>query len=764
MKSVRIYTSFLKKNNWDHKVFRDTETLREKWKEEIFSEPWELCIIHLGSSQPAYDAEQFVDLPAIKKKPVLLTESAKWGLLSPDSICSQSPVGSCKVPGKEQSCNLYFALDGWGYQIVEEKLLNSSSEDMSATNRKDWVKEFVERTPNFAINLEMASIYSEASYLKNKNHLDEESLIAAGNFRFLSYEKEVEQDLFEILEICPDWLLNCPLSCISLTLKFIDAFKRKNIVFIKDIQSYRAEDLNFDHNSSKDLAEAILFFFQEYKQNPNALADRADNISLNSYLEKSFRNLPRIGRQIIEARFGADGKKAPTLQALGGTLDKTRQRMQQLEKKYIISIIQEEWVDMIYKKINLLWRNRKEPLFLDMLPDEDEWFKGFTRREGYLKAIITHFSKHKVKVFPFEGRDIILPIDEKAFKTLIKELQTKVSSYPSSVCPKQEIENWVEDICEKNELATSKEIVWPSLVKNLHFATRPSGEEVLVGMGRSTDNLVSIVLEETEKPLTYSEIIERVSKIYDKKIDRRSIRNSLHRIPQVRLFDRGIYGLRRHFNIDKRQARKIIDQVEKSMNDGGKERQWHARELLKILFKTNKDLKDILNPWNIRIILEDSENIKYLRRQVWTLEPNTHRIQINKALISMLEKAGKPITEKELVDKLLESRGLKGDLQIHPSQILIKITPNTWGLSYRDLPFSQDKTDYYLKILLQYLKSKKKAVHVSEIQDILSRDEPNTTFDWNPHILLSFCVIDKRFKTWPNGWIGLLGWKSPSRH
>lgn len=774
MKPVRIYTSFLKDSDWDHRVFRDTKTLRDTWNDEIATASWELCIIHLGYDRPYYDDQQFLELLTIQKKPVLLTESAKWGLPSLHSICSQNPVGSCQIIGKEQSCNLYFALDGWGYQVLEEKLPNHFSAEICVAEMEGWVKEFINTTPNFAPSLKSAGIYNESSYLQNKSCLDNESLTSAGNFRFLYYLKENEQDPFAILAICPDWLLNCTLNRMNLTVRLRNVFERENVVFVKDIQNYCADNLmrlpNFGRKSLRDLAEALLSSFNEYGQNPDILSDGVSEVSLYDHLEKTLSRLPENARKIIIARLGADGKTPQTLQSLGDIFGITRERIRQIEKKHLTSIIEKEaWDDLIYEKITALWHNLKGPLFLDMLSVEDEWFRGFEGKEEYLKELITRFSEQKVKVFKFEGRDIISSIDQNTFDALMRRIKSNISSHLDSVWTKQQAEELVETECLGHGVPALKEIIWSSIIENLYFATSANGEEVLVGMGRGADNLVSIVLEEAEKPLHYSEIHERVNNIADGMIDIRRVHGCLTGNPEAKLFDRGTYGLRRHLELDEKTANDLIEQIEEIINNGPEQKQWHISELIQILFEEDGNLAERLNQYGIEMLLEDTSNLVSLGKHVWVSKhrsdlSNNDRIQAMDALISVLERAGHSLKTKDLIDRVSAYRGIKANMQINPTKLLVKVAPNTWGLSHRDLPFTKEMKEHYLKTILRHLASRQKAVHISEISNILASDDVNLPFEGDTYVFLSLCAADERFKTWQGHLIGLSGWTEPNRH
>lgn len=774
MKPVRIYTSFLKDGDWNHRVFRNTKMLREKWNEEFASGPWELCIIHRGYDRPAYDAEQVANLLTIQKKPVLFTESAKRGLPAPHSICSEAPVGSCTISGREQPCNLYFALDGWGYQLSEKKLPTFNPAAKNAADPEGWVKDLAEEAPNITASLAKAGIYNESSYLQNKHRLTEDTRTAAGNFRFLSYKRDDECNPFAILSICPDWLLDCTLNRINLTVRLKNILALQNIIFVKDIQKYTANELlkiyNFGEGSLRDLAEALLAAFEEYGKNPDLLVDSIEEVSLYDYIQKSLAALPEEERQILTARLGSDGRTPQTLQAIGNIFGMTREWVRQIEKKYLNAIFERElWGDLIYEKINTLQAGRTGPLYLDMLSAEDEWFKGFEGKEGFLKEVITRFSEKKVRVLKLKGRSIVSSIVQYNFKKLVRRIKANASSHLDSAWTKQQTEEMVETECLEHGGHALKETVWNAIANELHFATSITGKEVLVGVGSGAHNFVSIVLTEAKKPLHYLEIHKRVNAISRSEIGIQRVRSCLTEIPEAKLFDQGIYGLRHHLDIDEEIAKKLISQVEEIISNGPKHKQWHISDLIRILFDKDSELANVLNQYDIEILLGDSKNLIYLGKHFWALKhrgklSKSDKIHINSALISVLKDAGHPLKTSEMIDRASQYRSIKANAQIYSTKVLVRISPDTWGLAHRDLPFNDEEKECYLKVLMTHLQHEQKVIHISEVPAVLKQYKADCSFDGNAFVFLSFCGTDERFRIWHGHLIGLAGWSLSVHH
>ncbi len=91
-----------------------------------------------------------------------------------------------------------------------------------------------------------------------------------------------------------------------------------------------------------------------------------------------------------------------------------------------------------------------------------------------------------------------------------------------------------------------------------------------------------------------------------------------------------------------------------------------------------------LDPYVLRMCIEDSEKISFLNRMVWARSDSglssEHRVDLADAFIQILEEAGEPLSGKELKSRLSEIRGVDDNMQIHPNDRLECVRPNIWGL------------------------------------------------------------------------------------
>ena len=776
MKPVRIYLSFLSKGEWEHIVYREIQALREAWSTKHASAAWDACAIHIGHDRPEYDTTEFESALAMQPKPVLATEAAKWGLPGNLSDCSDVPVGFCKFGGKAQPCGLYLALSAWGYQFDGSKLKEAPKVTLTPVFQfelEGWVKDFADKNHNAKPALLAAGIYDELSYTKNVANLDEQNSIKAGNFRFEYYLPQKDSgDAFSLLSILPEWLLNCSISQMGFTVRLKNVCNNENILTIRDLRNFTAEKLlslpNMGRKSMRDLAASLMQTLKQHSGNPRMLTDGVDSMILFDHLQKTLDELPENPRQIITARLGADGTKPQTLQTLGEMFGVTRERIRQIEKKYITSIIEREtWDDVILKKISVLLSQRKTPLFLNMLAVEDNWFRGFENKLDFLQEVIIRFSEEKVKVFTFEDRAIVATIDQNAFDALYRKIRDTLAKNVGSNYLKSRIEEYVATECLGHGVPAMKELICESLFESLHFANH-AGVEVLVGMGRGADNWVNKVLTEAEKPLHYSEIHERVNRIAEKPLDIRRVHSCLHSIPESKLYDRGTYGLRSHLKIDPADAEEIITSVNEMISNGPEFKQWHAAELLQNLME-ELPISEHLTNYTLGILLEESPELICLGKQVWVTKhrddlSTNDRIQTMNAIITVMEDAGGPLKHKDLIEKVSRYRGVKSkQQQIHANERLIKLAPSLWGLTYRDLPFAPDEVTLYLDTLANHIEATQAGIHVSEIPGILIAAGCNYPAGESPFVFFGLCSNDPRFKTWLGQLIGLAGWESARR-
>ena len=311
-------------------------------------------------------------------------------------------------------------------------------------------------------------------------------------------------------------------------------------------------------------------------------------------------------------------------------------------------------------------------------------------------------------------------------------------------------------------------LVLNNIIENLQFAHIENKGNTLIGIGKSITSITKTVLQQSKKPLHYTEIHNRVENLSNNKVDIRRIKSILFSLPGVRLFAKGTYGTKHHLKHTDEDRITITSAVLDIFNNGHPEKQWHSTELLQEMIENGYDIPNNISPYELSIILDDSKDFIYLGRNVWIAKyqgknTNNNRILINDAMARILKDAGGPITDRELRNKLSNYRGVCANFQINSDALKIRLSHNTWGLVKRDIPISSSIITEALNILFFYLKASQKAIHISEIKSLITKKGIIYPKSLDSYVFLGLCSNDNRFKTWPGQLIGLSTWNSPNR-
>jgi RNA polymerase sigma factor (sigma-70 family) len=580
-----------------------------------------------------------------------------------------------------------------------------------------WLKDLETKAPQITAQLSKYGVYDDDSYNKSIEDIPPSLLEITDIYRYkLLKPKTNKFDPRTLLQIIPNQVLDTQIYALNLPLRVENVFKRQGIERPRDIMPYYMSEImqweNFGKKSADDFCAKLIEVVDNLVDEIDAISTLPSENSLsvsnsnvsedttnalgNRGIEKKpliehFENsLSRLGdkeRRIIEYRTGANGP-ALTLQAIAEKMDITRERVRQIQKKHVEKIIRAEyWDDCIAIKIGQLLASRKDPLFLEMLELEDEWFKGFIGNYDHLKAIIELFSENEIRVIRINGVNVITRITQ-------EDWDQSVSSLIKSLKDKSEEKRWTRtdiDILLNSHLV---DVGAPELVgllfKEFDDALQFNGEEqnaLLVAFGRSAETAVAAVLEQAEAPLHYSEVAQRATELLGKSVDERRAQGALQS-QKAKLYGRGIYGLERFNPIPESMCKNIRLVVSKMMYEGPLMRQWHASGILNRLRDKFSSLPDELDVYILNIILEKEEKLTYLNRMVWARADSNQRaddrIDMADAYTRILEENGAPMKGADLREKLKEIRGISDLQQIQPNEKMIQIGPDFWGLVERD--------------------------------------------------------------------------------
>src|SRR4029078_7513292 len=82
-----------------------------------------------------------------------------------------------------------------------------------------------------------------------------------------------------------------------------------------------------------------------------------------------------------------------TLEQIGDQIGVTRERVRQLEDRYMRLLEKRYFFPMLIGlKIARLFKARTSPLYLDAIHEEDPWFSGFSNETGKLSTLVRAFS------------------------------------------------------------------------------------------------------------------------------------------------------------------------------------------------------------------------------------------------------------------------------------------------------------------------------------------------------------------------------------
>jgi hypothetical protein len=667
---------------------------------------------------------------------------------------------------------------------------------MSPKDYQSWLKELPDSSPELDEICFSHSIFDEKSYFKNRKYLSDIQIRDLELIRYQKLKNSINiEDPSELIPILPISILEAHISQLGLTVRTSNVFSVQKISTLKESVGYSLHKMmkwpNFGKKSARDLCKALdesvekLSFLlpvssdgigisyhnankdskgrKEYKLSEGSSFEHVAKTPLKQHFENSLLGLKDNARQVLEHRTGYRGP-AKTLEEVGQIIGVTRERIRQIQKKSLSKIISTEyWDDCIAIKIGELLLNRQQPLYLEMLEIEDGWFSGFLGKYQNLAAIIELFSENQIKLLTINGSVIISRICQEDWENL-------VGGFKKSLKNKAEDNNWTKEDVNLTfksslEIKGSLELLpalWDIFNGILQFSTQ---DELLIAYGKTGESAVYTVLHQAEKPLHFTEIAERASEILGQNLNVRTAHNIIAN-QGGKLFARGVYGLP-HFNlISNTICSHIRTVIQKTMHEGPLSKQWHASELLNSLKAKFPSLPKELDTYILNIILDESSTLMYLNKNVWARTDSgqlpTDRVDMADAFTKILEDEGKPLKGNELKAKLEAIRGVNESLQIHATERMLQVGPNTWGLVDRDLYMSEDEQAICLEKLYIFLNEKQEGIHVTEVDSFLEKSHLEH-IDVGGYTLLNFAQRDERFYLGRSMFLGLSAWGEDTR-
>ncbi len=661
---------------------------------------------------------------------------------------------------------------------------------ISPRDYQGWLKELPDSNPEFDEICFSHAIFDEKSYFENKKYLSDIQIRDLELIRYQKLKNSINiEDPSELIPILPISILEAHISQLGLTVRTSNVFSVQKIFTLKESVGYSLDEMmkwpNFGKKSAKDLCKALdesvekLSFLlpvssdgvvisshvadEESKLSEGSRFDHVAKTPLKQHFENSLLELKDNARQVLEYRTGYQ-EPVKTLEEVGQIIGVTRERIRQIQKKSLNKIITNEyWDDCIAIKIGELLLNREQPLYLEMLEIEDGWFSGFLGKYQNLAAIIELFSENQIKLLTINGAVVISRICQEDWENL-------VGGFRKSLKNKAKEQSWTKEDVNLTfktalEVKGSLELLpalWDVFNEILQFSTQG---ELLIAYGKTGESAVYSVLQQSEKPIHFTDIAERASEILGRKLDVRTAHNAIAN-QGGKLFARGVYGLP-HFNpISDTICSHIRIVIQKTMHEGPLSKQWHVTELLNSLKAKFPSLPKELDMYILNIILDEADILTYLNKNVWARADSgqspTDRVDMADAFTKILEDAGKPLKGNEIKAKLEAIRGVHESLQIQATERMLQVGPDTWGLIDRDLNLSEDEQAIFLEKLHAFLTEKQEGIHVTEVDSFLEKNHIEH-IEVGSYSLLNVAQRDERFYLGRSMFLGLTAWGEDTR-
>jgi hypothetical protein len=629
-----------------------------------------------------------------------------------------------------------------------------------------WVAKLQSAEAPLSAAAAQAGISDEVTYVLNEHKLSREQRIQLAEFRLFSLAgTEQPKDPLAVVRHAPPWLLSRSTESLDLTVRIANVFTAMKIAAVRDLLIYPEGELlrlrNFGRKSLTDLADALMAALRE---GPVA-GTSGTGTSLLSSIRLEIASLPERAAYILRRRMSLEAP-AGTLQEIGDELGVTRERIRQVESKYIRRIAQGcTWPRLLCEKLHDLLADRTEPLPFQGLDILDSWFEGIDHWPDTFAYILTAFGNQRFSLLQINNQTFISALSRDRWDSVLVDAYRVLESGVGQGWTEEQARSFVGALLTGPGQELRAEL-WHAVATSVHFAALENGERILTGVGRGVEPIVEAVLAESDRPLHFNEIAQRASARTERTIDSSRAHSAAASVGL--LYGRGTYGLRKHFPLDESEADLVISEVENLMENGPQDRQWHCFELCDMLEEVGVDFDGRLTPYVLNIALARSSACAYLGRLVWTLRRDrslstAHRIDVRQAIVAILRKEGRPMTAAELRGRLARARGLPENFQIHPSGPLIRLPEGRWGLLDRDTGLLPAEEAALMDELAAVLARLGHGLHASEVGQALNSIPEIVEKVANPVLLCALAKRSGRMKISPGQYIYLAAWQGPRR-
>lgn len=730
--------------DWDISVVHSLEDLVRTW--EGRSDATLTGVVHCGFVRRI--ARTFDDIAREHPGRILLTPGGRFALPS-EFRSSDDPVGYVEDEA------VYLGLQGWGYSVDAPRIPVRAA---TSSELQDWLAEYAAIYPDDVTALMNADILNDAGYLENEASLALRLRSRLGEFRAI-VKCRGSDDPCDLAKAAPPWLSERPLEDLGLTARLSNVFARHNIKSVGELATYSLgqmmEFANFGRKSVKDLIEILERGLAAGVQTAEVRASEIADLPLLKLVGATLQRLATREEDILRRRMGWEGP-SQTLADIGDSYGITRERIRQIEAKTIKRIVREEfWDDLLTSKITAILVDRQFPLPLAGAEALDPWFSGFAANRSAVEYILSNMCGGHVVIITIDGLEYLSFLTTDNWREIVRSARQLLESGTEKGWSRERCRHLVSGLLPPHSREFSS-VLWDKVSPLCHFAG-DDDDAVLISYGRGAESLILAILEDSDRPLHYSEIAALASDRAGREIDERRAHSAAAEVGY--LLGRGSFGTDRHLGYKTEEMMALAEEASAIVNDGPDARQWHASELAAAIADDPEWSDRPPNKYVIDVVLRLYSSLKRLGRMVWApadAGPDAARVDLRQAVIATLQQAGGPLTGAELHQRLVAIRGINDGWNFVCGDPVIRLGSGRWGINDRDVPVKRAEQTELQEKLVKMLEARGSGLHISEIS------QPETP-GFTSRMLLSLAALDSRLRVSPGQYLYLRAWGSPRR-
>lgn len=591
---------------------------------------------------------------------------------------------------------------------------NATSDEAQHTTNgvqgKNWLRDYVALYPTDRILFEQAGIVDEATYEQYERTLPLGIRMRSGKMRFESKDHP-SASYDHIRRIAPQWLLEQKIDMGHLSVRVQNALDRlqysdwERLLAMSELELSRIRNLgrkSLENLKSTVRKLAVGELLQDERcmengdqdeqsyQNPMVQVqfgmvapEHATFREAFSYLLDAVLN--ERSQEIVRAWIGFETEER-SLELIGVSQGLTRERVRQLLASAGGAIRRHQLSrSLIQQRIESVINEAQDAVPLSSFAKHDPWFDS-TFTHQLLKFVKKYMWKEMFQLVGHGNQVVLLPCTNDDIEVLTYRAEDTIVQCADQKIPYDALEQTVASALPDVPRSVVRYIIG-QLGDRIQVAAAPGDVPRVVCYGRSLDDLILAILEDSPTPLTVSEI-------------GRELRDRGHDYQNSYIYSRarmvaitiepGVYGLRRHLALTDQQIEELCEYVAGVLATDI-HRQWHVNEVKEALRNVFPIEKLGVSDATVMDLLEDADGIVTLGyhalryRQDGVDEDTPRRIKIIETIERILEDHGAPMSTSDLRAVLKQRRGIPRGQQIFHARRVIMMRRGLVGLLGRDV-------------------------------------------------------------------------------